>query len=160
MKTTKKKLPENIKPRTTRTPNKSEIRELHRKNSPAQHPLNKSESSKLWKLGVPEPFPITPQPKKRYKKPAQLAPNRIHQNSQVQPTPTPKSPSGRKPLADKKVVLRLYVRESHVEHWGGKENAQEICTTLLNMSRGDKATMAELLKEPQKKKQSMRHHTI
>ena len=43
-----------------------------------------------------------------------------------------KQKGGRKPVDDKKVLLRLYVRQSIVNANGGNEAAQERCTEWLN----------------------------
>ncbi len=42
-----------------------------------------------------------------------------------------KKKAGRKPLLDKKVLLRLYIHESLVKKHGGAEIAQEKCTKYL-----------------------------
>jgi hypothetical protein len=38
---------------------------------------------------------------------------------------------GRKPIADKKVLIRLYVRQSIIKANGGEDRAQQKCTQLL-----------------------------
>lgn len=43
-----------------------------------------------------------------------------------------KQKGGRKPIKDKKVLLRLYVRKSIVDSHGGSEVAQEKCTNFIN----------------------------
>ena len=43
-----------------------------------------------------------------------------------------KKKGGRKPIADKKVLLRLYILQSVVDSHGGTEIAQEKCTKFLN----------------------------
>ncbi len=40
--------------------------------------------------------------------------------------------SGRKPIADKKELIRLYILQSVIDANGGVENCQERCTALLN----------------------------
>ena len=43
-----------------------------------------------------------------------------------------KKKGGRKPVADKKILLRLYIHQSVVNSNGGVEVAQEKCTYFLN----------------------------
>lgn len=45
-----------------------------------------------------------------------------------------KKTGGRKPISDKKVLLRLYIRQSIIDSHGGIEAAQEKCTDYLNKS--------------------------
>ena len=39
-----------------------------------------------------------------------------------------KDPRGRKPLADKKKVVNLFIQESIIQKWGGIEKLKEILT--------------------------------
>ena len=49
----------------------------------------------------------------------------------IQTKPT-KPKRGRKTVEDKKILLRLYVRQSVVDAHGGQDAAQLKCTNLLN----------------------------
>lgn len=42
-----------------------------------------------------------------------------------------KSNAGRKPVADKKLLIRLFIPESVIEANGGMDKVREICTELL-----------------------------
>lgn len=43
-----------------------------------------------------------------------------------------KQRGGRKPITDKKILLRLYVRKSIIDANGGEDSAQQKCTEFLN----------------------------
>lgn len=45
-----------------------------------------------------------------------------------------KSPAGRKPVEDKKVVVNLFIRQSELEKRGGKEEVQKQCYEFLGVS--------------------------
>lgn len=51
---------------------------------------------------------------------------------------TVKSKAGRKPVADKKVVLTLYPRESQIKAAGGMEKAKKICLEALPPAKPSK----------------------
>lgn len=44
-----------------------------------------------------------------------------------------KSPAGRKPLEDKKVVVNLFIRQSLLDKKGGKEEVQRQCYKFLGV---------------------------
>lgn len=45
-----------------------------------------------------------------------------------------KSPAGRKPIEDKKVVVNLFIRQSVIDARGGKEEVQKLCYEFLGVS--------------------------
>jgi len=45
-----------------------------------------------------------------------------------------KSPAGRKPVEDKKVVVNLFIRQSELDKRGGKEEVQKQCYEFLGVS--------------------------
>lgn len=45
-----------------------------------------------------------------------------------------KSPAGRKPVEDKKIVVNLFIRQSILSEKGGKEEVQRLCYELLGIS--------------------------
>ncbi len=45
-----------------------------------------------------------------------------------------KSPAGRKPIEDKKVVVNLFIRQSELDKRGGKEKVQQSCYEFLGVS--------------------------
>ena len=45
-----------------------------------------------------------------------------------------KSPAGRKPLEDKKVVVNLFIRQSELDKRGGKEEVQKQCYEFCDVS--------------------------
>jgi hypothetical protein len=45
-----------------------------------------------------------------------------------------KSPAGRKPVEDKKVVVNLFIRQSELDKRGGKEEVQRQCNEFLGVS--------------------------
>lgn len=45
-----------------------------------------------------------------------------------------KSPAGRKPIADKKVTVNLFIQQSVLDEKGGKEEVQRLCYNLLGES--------------------------
>ena len=45
-----------------------------------------------------------------------------------------KSPAGRKPVEDKKVVVNLFIRQSELDKRGGKEAVQKSCYEFLGVS--------------------------
>ena len=45
-----------------------------------------------------------------------------------------KSPAGRKPIEDKKVVVNLFIRQSELDKLGGKEEVQKQCYEFLGVS--------------------------
>jgi len=45
-----------------------------------------------------------------------------------------KSPAGRKPVEDKKVVVNLFIRQSELNKRGGKEEVQKQCYEFLGVS--------------------------
>jgi hypothetical protein len=45
-----------------------------------------------------------------------------------------KSPAGRKPVEDKKVVVNLFIRQSELDKSGGKEAVQKSCYEFLGVS--------------------------
>ena len=42
-----------------------------------------------------------------------------------------KSPAGRKPVEDKKIVVNLFIRQSELDKRGGKEEVQKQCYQFL-----------------------------
>ncbi len=44
-----------------------------------------------------------------------------------------KSPAGRKPVEDKKVVINLFIRQSELDKRGGKEEVQKSCYYFLGV---------------------------
>lgn len=45
-----------------------------------------------------------------------------------------KSPAGRKPVEDKKVVVNLFIRQSELNKRGGKGEVQKQCYEFLGVS--------------------------
>lgn len=45
-----------------------------------------------------------------------------------------KSPAGRKPVEDKKIVVNLFIRQSELDKRGGKEEVQKSCYEFLGVS--------------------------
>lgn len=45
-----------------------------------------------------------------------------------------KSPAGRKPVEDKKIVVTLFIRQSLLDEKGGKEGVQKQCYEFLGVS--------------------------
>lgn len=45
-----------------------------------------------------------------------------------------KSPAGRKPVEDKKVVVNLFIRQSVLDEKGGKEEVQKQCYEFFGVS--------------------------
>ena len=45
-----------------------------------------------------------------------------------------KSPAGRKPIEDKKVVVNLFIRQSELDKRCGKEKVQQSCYEFLGVS--------------------------
>lgn len=45
-----------------------------------------------------------------------------------------KSPAGRKPVEDKKVVVNLFIRQSELDKRDGKEEVQKQCYEFLGVS--------------------------
>ena len=44
-----------------------------------------------------------------------------------------KSLAGRKPIEDKKVTVNLFIRQSDIDWWGGKEEVQKQCYDFLGV---------------------------
>lgn len=55
-----------------------------------------------------------------------------------------KSPAGRKPLEDKKVVVNLFIRQSELDKRGGKEEVQKQCYEFLGVSTKYRTTLKGL----------------
>jgi|CXWK01.1.fsa_nt_gi hypothetical protein len=53
-------------------------------------------------------------------------------NKNTQNQTKKKSPAGRKPIADKKVVVTLFIRQSEIDKRGGKEAVQKQCYDFLD----------------------------
>ena len=51
-----------------------------------------------------------------------------------------KSPAGRKPVEDKKVVVNLFIRQSELDKRGGKEEVQKQCYEFLGVSTKQRTT--------------------
>ena len=51
-----------------------------------------------------------------------------------------KSPAGRKPIEDKKVVVNLFIRQSELDKRGGKEEVQKQCYEFLGLSAKERTT--------------------
>jgi hypothetical protein len=46
--------------------------------------------------------------------------------------------AGRKPIEDKKQQVNLFVLESIIDEWGGKESVQQACYEMLSLREGKK----------------------
>lgn len=53
-------------------------------------------------------------------------------NKNTQNQKKKKSAAGRKPIADKKVVVTLFIRQSEIDKRGGKEALQKQCYDFLS----------------------------
>ena len=51
-----------------------------------------------------------------------------------------KSPAGRKPVEDKKVVVNLFIRQSELDKRGGKEEVQKQCYEFLGVPLKQRTT--------------------
>jgi hypothetical protein len=46
--------------------------------------------------------------------------------------------AGRKPIEDKKQQVNLFILESTIDEWGGKESVQQACYEMLSLRGGKK----------------------